>query len=125
MGIRIPKVAASFENITRRSRVEDRITCSTTNRRPGAVPPRTVVPGQYWSLETISPPALLPKLHTIFIAVLDLRNRTDPSAIATLPPPGWKLLNPYMPGQSKSPFQEQVRQLGMLGLGASSVLPKL
>ena len=44
--------------------------------------------------------------------------------MAMLPPPGWKLLNPYMPGQSQSPFQVQVRQLGYWGLGASRVLPK-
>jgi hypothetical protein len=59
-----------------------------------------------------SPPFLEPRPHTIFIDVLDLRNRTDPSAMAMLPPPGWKLLNPYIPGQSQSPNQEQVRQLG-------------
>ena len=79
---------------------------------------------QYESLEMISPPALLPRPHTTFIAVLDLRNRTDPSAMATLPPPGWKLLNPYIPGQSQSPFHEQVRQLGYWELGARKVLPK-
>jgi hypothetical protein len=67
---------------------------------------------QYVSEETISPCARDPRAHTTGLLVDDLRNRTDPSANAMLPPPGWKLLSPYMPGQSQSPSQAHMRQLG-------------
>ena len=38
----------------------------------------------------------------MFQATLDLRNRTEPSAIITLAPPLWKLVGPMNPPASQS-----------------------
>jgi hypothetical protein len=51
-------------------------------------------PVQYWSAEMISPPALLPRAHHVWGATLCLMNLTEPSANATLAPPGWRLKGP-------------------------------
>jgi len=52
-----------------------------------AVPSRT--PFQKESVEMTSPWFLDPSAQMMFIAVLALRNLTEPSAMETLPPPGW------------------------------------
>jgi len=82
--MRALRVAASSQG---RADLSKRIGNYAMTDRSGAEP--SAGAGQYWSCETISPPALVPKYQTTGVEVLDLRNRTDPSAMATLPPPGW------------------------------------
>lgn len=81
--------------------------------------------GQYESAEITSPWSREPKAQTTLVLVVFLMNLTEPSAMATLQPPGWKLERPYIPAQSQSPSQLQVRQFGKREFGASKVFPKL
>ena len=47
---------------------------------------------QYESLEMTSPPFLVPKAHQVFMSMVDLMNRAEPSQSSTLAPPGWLLV---------------------------------
>ena len=52
-----------------------------------------------------SPPARVPRAHQVFRLMVFLMNLTEPSAIRTLAPPGWKLAAPtalLLSGQSPS-----------------------
>ena len=60
-----------------------------------------------------SPPALVPRAHQMFIAIEALANRTLPSAMVMLTPPGWLLLalsnspnsKPHPPHENRQPPQ--------------------
>jgi hypothetical protein len=50
-----------------------------------------------------SPCLIEPRAQSVGLLTLSLRNRTDPSSIKTLAPPGWKLLKAYEPTLSMVP----------------------
>src|SRR3954465_9610806 len=84
----------------------------------GAHPTRT----QYASAEITSPWARDPRAQSVCWLTLSLRNRTEPSHIRTLTPPGWLLARFIIPAPSMAP-PGLVPQLEIFGFGGSSVVP--
>src|SRR5262249_32891851 len=76
------------------------------SRTADRVPP-SGVGAQYESALTTSPWEIEPRLHNVVQLTLDWIKRTEPSAMSTLAPPGWKLVRPQMPPESKSELVSQ------------------
>src|SRR5262249_38050093 len=82
--------SSRHETITPRkgewSTADDRMARSALRRRSPDAWPRT---DQYWSEESTSPLARVPRDHQTVCATESLMNRMLPSARQTLTPPGW------------------------------------